>query len=118
GKNFGDNDTLSAIVAALTGADALLILTDIDGLYTDNPRKNPTAIRIPVVECITGETKKIAGGAGSANGTGGMATKIKAAEIAVNAGIVCCILSGEKPQNLYELFDGEDIGTVFLPRKD
>lgn len=113
GKNFGDNDTLSAIVAKLVGAEVLVILTDIDAMYDANPRTNPEAKRIPVVNEITEEIIAIAGGVGSGFGTGGMATKVKAAKIATQAGIDCHIISGDNPNNLYTLFDGEDIGTVF-----
>lgn len=113
GKNFGDNDTLSAIVAALTGADTLVILTDIDGMYNGNPRLNPDATRIPVIDEITPEIEALAGGVGSSLGTGGMATKVKAAKIAVKDGINCCIISGDDTNNLYDLFDGRDVGTIF-----
>lgn len=116
GKNFGDNDTLSAIVATLTGADVLVILTDIDGMYDGNPKENPNAKRLPLVREITPAVKALAGGVGSSRGTGGMATKVKAAEIAANAGIATCIISGSRAENLYDLFDGEDIGTVFLAK--
>ena len=103
GRNFGDNDTLSAIVAGIINADVLMILTDIDGK------------RLSVIEKIDDEVRAMAGGAGSARGTGGMATKIRAAEIAGRANIPTYILSGEDPENLYRIFDGEDIGTVFMP---
>lgn len=113
GKNFGDNDTLSAIVATLTGANVLVILTDIDGMYSGNPKTDKTAVRIPLVEEITPEIHALAGGVGSSRGTGGMATKIKAAQLATKQGITTCIISGDRPENLYDLFDGKDIGTVF-----
>ena len=113
GRNFGDNDTLSAIVATLVDADALMILTDIDGVYDKNPKTCPDAKRIPVIRAITDEVRALAGGAGSSRGTGGMATKIRAAELAAQAGIPTYILAGDDPQNLYRIFDGEDIGTVF-----
>lgn len=116
GENFGDNDTLSAIVATLIGADTLVILTDIDALYTANPKVDVNAKRIPVIENITEEVEAMAGGAGSNLGTGGMQTKIKAAKIATEAGIDCCIISGDDPDNLYELMEGRDIGTVFLKK--
>ena len=115
GRNFGDNDTLSAIVATLVDADALMILTDIDGVYDKNPKAYPDAKRLSVIEKIDDEVRAMAGGAGSARGTGGMATKIRAAEIAGCANIPTYILSGEDPENLYRIFDGEDIGTVFMP---
>ncbi|MBO5252822.1 MAG: glutamate 5-kinase [Clostridia bacterium] len=111
--NFGDNDTLSAIVATLVGADALMILTDIDGVYDSNPKTNPNAKRIPVIRGINEEIRAMAGGAGSNRGTGGMATKIRAAEIAAEKHIPTYILAGDDPENLYRVFDGQDIGTVF-----
>ena len=115
GRNFGDNDTLSAIVAGIINADVLMILTDIDGVYDKNPKAYPDAKRLSVIEKIDDEVRAMAGGAGSARGTGGMATKIRAAEIAGRVNIPTYILSGEDPENLYRIFDGEDIGTVFMP---
>ena len=115
GDKFGDNDTLSAIVATLVEADLLLILTDIDGLYDKNPRVAPDAKRIPTVRGITDAVHALAGGAGSARGTGGMATKVSAAEIANGAGIPCVVMSGADPNQLYQLFDGVVMGTAFLP---
>ena len=111
--NFGDNDTLSAIVATLVNADALMILTDIDGVYDSNPKTNPDAKRIPVINEINDEIRAMAGGAGTSRGTGGMATKIRAAEIAAEKNISTYILAGDDPENLYRVFDGDDIGTVF-----
>ena len=111
--NFGDNDTLSAIVATVVGADVLMILTDIDGVYDSNPKTNPNAKRIPVIREINDEIRAMAGGAGSNRGTGGMATKIHAAEIAAEKHISTYILAGDDPENLYRVFAGEDIGTVF-----
>jgi len=111
---FGDNDTLSAIVAKLVRADALVILTDIDGLHEENPKTNPDAKLISVVEKITPHTRAIAGGTGSTRGTGGMITKIEAAQIATSAGIVTAIIDGSDPENLYRLIEGEMIGTAFL----
>lgn len=113
GRNFGDNDTLSAIVASLVGADALVILTDIDGLYDKNPKTCPDAKRIPLVRAITDEVRAMAGGAGSSRGTGGMATKVRAAQVAAESHIPTVILAGDDPENLYRVFEGEDIGTVF-----
>lgn len=113
GNNFGDNDTLSATVAKLVNADLLIILTDIDGLYNENPRDNPEAKRIPFVRGVTDEIRALAGGTGSNRGTGGMATKVSAAAIANDAGITCCVMSGANPKNLYHLFDGIQIGTTF-----
>ncbi len=113
GPHFGDNDTLSAVVAKLVGADLLIILTDIDGLYDTDPRENPNAKHIPYVTHITDEIKALAGDAGTNRGTGGMVTKIRAAQIANEAGISCCVMSGTHPKNLYQLLDGVKIGTTF-----
>lgn len=113
GSQIGDNDTLSAIVARLIGADLLIILTDIDGLYNGNPSVTPNAVRIPFVPEVTDEIRALAGGAGSRRGTGGMYTKVNAAASVNEAGIPCCIMSGASPEKLYDLFDGAQIGTVF-----
>ena len=109
----GDNDTLSAIVAVNVRADLLVILTDIDGLYDSDPRKNPQARRIPRVEEITPAVEELAGGAGSNRGTGGMATKLKAAKLAKSQGIPTAVISGSHTETLYQLLRGEDVGTVF-----
>ena len=113
---FGDNDTLSAVVARIVKADALVILTDIDGLHAENPKQNPDAPLIHVVEEVTEETRRIAGGAGSSRGTGGMYTKIIAAGQATREGITTAIIDGSTPENLYRLLEGEEIGTVFPAR--
>lgn len=113
GPHFGDNDTLSAVVATLVQADLLVILTDIDGLYDGNPRENPNAKLISYVDCITEEIQALAGDAGTRRGTGGMTTKVCAAQLANSAGIPCCVMSGTHPKNLYKLLDGEQIGTTF-----
>lgn len=118
GARIGDNDTLSAIVAKLVGADLLVILTDIDGLYDNNPRTSPNAKRIPFVPKVTGEILSLAGGSGSNRGTGGMSTKVRAAARANEAGITCCVMSGAIPEKLYDLFDGAQIGTVFGTEKE
>lgn len=118
GSQIGDNDTLSAIVAELVHADLLVILTDIDGLYDSNPRANPEAKRIPFVPCVTEEVLALSGGTGSNRGTGGMRTKVTAAAAANKAGIACCVMSGARPETLYDLFEGVQIGTVFGARKD
>ena len=110
---YGDNDSLSAIVAVLINAHALVILSDIDGLYNKNPKTNSDAVRIPVVEAITPEIRALACGRGSAFSTGGMETKIKAADIACREGIDTYVINGTPAQNLYRLLDGEDIGTHF-----
>ena len=111
---IGENDSLSALVAELSGADLLLILSDIDGLYSDDPRSNPDAEPIYVVDKVTPEIEAMAGGAGSSLGTGGMSTKINAAKIATEAGIDMVIMNGKDPELLYDLFEDKDIGTIFL----
>ena len=110
---IGENDSLSALVAELSGADLLLILSDIDALYDDDPRSNPDAKPIPLVEEITPEIEAMAGGAGTSLGTGGMSTKITAAKIATNAGIDMVIMNGRDPEKLYDLFEDKEIGTLF-----
>ena len=110
---IGENDSLSALVAELSRADLLLILSDIDALYDDDPRTNPDAKPIPLVEKITPEIEAVAGGAGTSLGTGGMSTKITAAKIATNAGIDMIIMNGRDPEKLYDLFEDKEIGTLF-----
>ncbi len=114
---IGENDSLSALVADLSGADLLLILSDIDGLYDDDPRTNPDAKPIYVVDEVTPEIEKVAGGAGTSLGTGGMSTKINAAKIATEAGIDMVIMNGRDPEKLYDLFEDKEIGTIFLGKK-
>lgn len=110
---IGENDSLAAIVANIANADLLVILSDIDSLYSEDPHANPDAEPIPVVEEITDYIEKIAGGAGSSLGTGGMATKINAAKIATEAGIDMVIMNGRNPELLYDLFEDKSIGTIF-----
>lgn len=114
---IGDNDTLSATVATLVDADTLIILSDIDGLYTANPAKDKNARLLYEVAHITPEIEKMAGGAGSSMGTGGMSTKIKAAKIAVNSGTTMVIASGSERNILRRLLAGELLGTIF-PAKE
>lgn len=116
GVNIGDNDNLSAIVSLLIKADSLVMLTDIDGLYDRDPNSSG-AVRIPVVLEITDSIKAVAGGRGSKRGTGGMATKIAAAERACEAGIDTYIISGSRPEALYDLIEGQSIGTHFIPKR-
>ncbi len=111
---IGENDSLSAIVATFAHADLLVILSDIDGLYSSDPHKNPDAKLIPVVTEIDEHITDIAGGAGSALGTGGMATKINAAKIANDAGIDMIIMNGNNPDKLYDLFENNETGTLFV----
>ena len=113
-KIFGDNDTLSAVVAELVGAGLLVLLSDIDGLYDRDPHKDPDARLIPVVAEINDEIKSLAGGVSSKLGTGGMATKVIAAQAAGYAGIETVITNGSKPQNLYAAVRGGDVGTRFI----
>lgn len=113
---YGDNDSLSAIVARLIGADKLIILSDIDGLFDDNPMENPDARLIPVVEEITDEIEALCGGSGTDRGTGGMVTKIHAAKITTEAGIPTVIMNGSDPQDIYKLIDGHCIGTLFVAK--
>lgn len=112
---FGDNDTLAALVGTLIDADLILLLTDIDGFYDGDPRKNKNAKRISVVETINEEIEGLAGNVGSKFGSGGMITKITAARIAVNAGIPLMIGHGAEDNILRRLTSGEDVGTLFLP---
>jgi glutamate 5-kinase len=110
---FGDNDSLSAYVAELISADLLVLLTDIDGLYTADPRKDADAVLIPLVTDISEEIESIATGAGSRFGTGGMSTKITAAKICMEAHIDTLIINGDDPYSIYKIVDGEAIGTLF-----
>lgn len=112
-KVFGDNDTLSAVVAILVSADILVILSDIDGLYDSDPKTNNGARLIPVVETIDDTVVARAGGAGSSFGTGGMATKLTAAALANENGIDMVITNGSAPENLYTVLDGGCAGTLF-----
>ncbi len=114
---LGDNDTLSAIVASAVNADLLIILSDIDGLYDADPRKNKGAKLIPIVEEIDEKIVALGGSAGSSLGTGGMATKIKAAQIATKIGCDTIIASGEDSNILYDIVEGKQIGTKFLGKR-
>lgn len=115
---FGDNDNLSALVTTLLEADLLVILSDVDGLYDRNPATNPEARLIPLVERVTDEIEAMAGGEGSALGTGGMATKVKAARRACLNGVGTLIVNGREPRILERAFAGEELGTYFLPARD
>ena len=114
---IGDNDNLSAMVATLIDADALIILSDIEGLYTANPSADPEAELIPEIPEITPEVERIAGGAGSRLGTGVMTTKIQAAQIAMNAGVTMVIAAGFREGVLHGVLAGKEIGTVFPARE-
>ena len=113
----GDNDTLGALVAESIKADLLVILSDIDGLYTANPRVDPAAELIPVVEDLTPEILAAAGSKGSSLATGGMATKLNAASICMQAGTDMIIMNGEQPELLYDLLGGSPVGTRFIGRR-
>ena len=115
---FGDNDSLSAIVASLVGADLLILLSDIDGLYTDDPRKNPKAELIPVVEKIDNRIENMAGDTvGSDVGTGGMTTKLTAARIATLSGADMIIANGDNIYAINDIMAGKKIGTLFLSKE-
>lgn len=110
---FGDNDTLSAMVAVLAEADGLIILTDIDGMYDADPRACKDAHLISQVQKIDDKLMGMAGGRGSSRGTGGMVTKLHAAQIALSAGIPTVIMNGNNPKKLYDLLEGAPVGTLF-----
>ena len=114
---IGDNDTLAAIVAANLEADLLILLSDIDGLYTCDPHKHPDASLLPVVEQLTPEILSLGEGKGSSLGTGGMKTKLHAAEIAMDAGIDMVIANGSRPEVLYRITRGDAIGTRFIGKR-
>ncbi len=113
---FGDNDSLAGMVAHLVDADLLVILSDVEGLYTEDPRHNPNATLIPVVTEVTAEIERRAGGTTSFEGTGGMHTKVLAAKKAATYGIATAIVSGEQTGHLTALFHGNPVGTLFLPK--
>ena len=116
-KVLGDNDTLSAIVAALCKADLLVLLSDINGLYDADPKTHPEAKLLHQVTELTPEILEMAGGAGSWRGTGGMATKLSAARIAMEAGCDMVITNGARVEDLYGIVAGQDIGTRFLAKR-
>ena len=115
--SVGDNDTLAALIAESVGADLLVILSDIDGLYSSDPRLDPTAELIPVVYELTPEILASAGEKGSTLATGGMATKLNAASICMKAGTDMIILNGGQPEILYEVIEGRSVGTRFIGRR-
>ena len=112
----GDNDTLGAIVACSAKAELLVLLSDIDGLYTADPRKDPEARLIPVVEEVTPEIEALADGKGSELAVGGMATKLRAAKMVTAQGCDMVITNGEHPEVLYDIAQGKPVGTRFLGR--
>lgn len=113
---FGDNDTLAALVACLVKADMCVIFSDIDGLYTANPRTDPTARKLDRVDFISEEIIASAGGVGSSVGSGGMVTKIRAARVLMIAGIPLVVCNGHEPNALVRLVEGESVGTCFEAR--
>ena len=116
--SLGDNDTLAALVAQCCGADLVVLLSDIDGLYTADPHSDPHARLIPVVEEITPEIEMLAGGAGSALGTGGMLTKGVAAKRPTSAGVDLIIANGAHAEVLYDILEGKPVGTRFIGQKE
>ena len=114
----GDNDTLGAIVAVNIHADLLVLMSDIEGLYTADPHIDPSAALIPLVEELTPEILALAGGSGSDLGTGGMVTKLKAAKLCMEAGCDMIITNGARPDDLYRIAEGADVGTRFLGRRE
>ena len=116
-NTIGENDTLSAIVAAAVQADLLILLSDIDGLYDGDPHRDPAAKLIPVVPSIDAHILALGGGSGSSLGTGGMATKLKAAQIVTEVGCQMVIANGSKPALLYDIVGGKPVGTRFLAKE-
>ena len=114
---IGDNDTLAAIVAREIGADLLILLSDIDGLYTADPRRDKDAALIPLVEAVTPEIMALGGGNGTQLGTGGMLTKLRAAQLCTEKGVDMVIANGENPAVLYDILDGQPTGTRFIGRR-
>jgi len=114
---IGENDSLSAIVAVLVDADLLVLLSDIDGLFTKDPHKYPDAELISVVPAITPEIMALAGEKGSPLASGGMETKLRAAEIATGAGVDMIITNGARPANLYDITEGKPVGTRFTGKE-
>lgn len=114
---FGDNDMLSAVVAVLCKAKRLIILSDIDGFYDSDPRLYPNAKLIGRIEQIDGQVTSLAGGAGSRRGTGGMKTKLQAATLASSQGTDTVIANGKKPEALYDIMNGKQVGTIFVGKE-
>ncbi len=114
---FGDNDTLAALVASLVGADLLIVLSDVEGFYDENPQINPDANLVSVVEAITPDLERTAGGPGTDRGIGGMSTKLQAAKIASAAGIATVLANGSRPGVLHDVVRGKEIGTFFVPQR-
>ena len=115
---FGDNDTLSSHIARLVDADILILLSDIDGLYDKNPTTEKDAKIIPVVNEINDSILSLAGGAGTRRGTGGMKTKLDAASLVMEKGIDMIITNGQRFENIYDIFDGKKVGTLFHKKEN
>ena len=115
---FGDNDMLSAVVSVLCRAQMLVILSDINGFYDSDPRLHPNARLIEKIEKIDDSIYSLAGGAGSRRGTGGMRTKLHAAELATANGTDTVITNGKHPEAIYEIIDGKSKGTLFSGKKE
>lgn len=113
-NTFSENDTLSAIVAKLLKADLLIILSDIDGMFDSDPHISKEAHLLSTIEKVTPDIEKLAGGAGTKRGTGGMATKLAAAKIATTAGVNVVLTNGNHPEKILDIIEGEDIGTYFV----
>jgi glutamate 5-kinase len=114
---IGDNDTLAAIVSESVHADKLVLLSDIDGLYTADPHKYPDAQLISVAHCVDDEIYALAGGSSCSLGTGGMITKLHAAKICLACGCDMIITNGNSPANLYDIIDGKAVGTTFTEKR-
>ena len=112
---IGDNDTLAALVAQSIGAEKLILLSDIDGVYTADPRSNPDATLIPRITRIDDQILALAGAAGTSLGTGGMVTKFQAAKICLDCGCEMVIANGSRPVSLYDILEGKPVGTTFSP---
>ena len=113
---IGDNDTLAAIVSQSVRADLLILLSDIDGLYTADPHTHPEAKLVHHVPCVNEKIRELAGVSNSGQGTGGMVTKLRAAEICLGCGCDMVIANGRTPENLYDILDGKDVGTKFTEK--
>ena len=114
---FGDNDTLAGMVANLIDAQLLIILSDVDGLFSEDPRRNPHAVLIPTVKKVTPDIEKLATGAASVEGTGGMASKVEVAKQMSASGVPTVIINGKQAGTMSDVLAGKEVGTVFLPQK-
>lgn len=115
---IGDNDTLSAMVASIIDADLLIILSDVEGVYTSNPQTDPSAVLLSEITDINPEIEELAGGPGTMRGTGGMYTKIQAAKIAVNSGVAMVIATGGREGVVREILQGDKVGTIFISKEN